>query len=72
MIKYFMQGGVLMSRNKKYEDKMKSQGFKKVTLWVPQNRESDIKQAASVMCEHDDLTVGVLKNIQTGRMVSMH
>ncbi|CAK2471815.1 DUF3018 domain-containing protein [Vibrio crassostreae] len=61
-----------MSRNKKYEDKMKSNGFKKVTLWIPADRESDIKQAASAMCDHDNLTVGVLKDVHTGRMVSMH
>ena len=61
-----------MSRNKKYEDKMKSKGFKKVTLWIPQDRESDVKQAASVMCENESLTIGVLKNIETGRLASMH
>ena len=61
-----------MSRNKKYEEKMKSQGFKKVTMWVPADRESDLKQAASEMCEHENLTVGVLKDLNTGRMVSMH
>ncbi|MFA0005855.1 hypothetical protein AB4422_21115 [Vibrio splendidus] len=61
-----------MSRNKKYEDKMKSKGFKKVTLWIPQDIESDVKQAASVMCDYENLTVGVLKDVHTGRMVSMH
>ncbi|WP_440888001.1 antitoxin MazE-like protein [Vibrio sp. WZ-1] len=61
-----------MSRNKRYEQKMKSQGFKKVTLWVPTDRESDIKQAASLMCEAENLTIGVLKDMETGRMVSMH
>lgn len=61
-----------MSRNKRYEQKMKSQGFKKVTLWVPADRESDIKQAASLRCEAENLTIGVLKDIETGRMVSMH
>ncbi|PTO88815.1 hypothetical protein [Vibrio splendidus] len=61
-----------MGRNKKYENKMKAKGFKKVTLWIPQDRESDVKQATSVMCDHENLTVGVLKDINTGRMVSMH
>ncbi|WP_439146430.1 antitoxin MazE-like protein [Vibrio sp.] len=61
-----------MSRNKKYEDKMRAKGFKKVTLWIPQDRESDVKQAASVMCENESLTIGVLKNIETGRLASMH
>lgn len=61
-----------MSRNKKYEERMKSKGLKKVTLWLPSDRESDVKQAVSEMCEHENLTVGVLKDMSTGRMVSMH
>ncbi|MCB5358667.1 MULTISPECIES: antitoxin MazE-like protein [Vibrio] len=61
-----------MTRNKRYEQKMKAQGLKKVTLWIPEDRESDIKQAASVMCENENLTIGVLKNIETGRLASMH
>lgn len=61
-----------MTRNKRYEQKMKAQGLKKVTLWIPEDRESDIKQAASVMCENEKLTIGVLKNIETGRLASMH
>ncbi|WP_192890640.1 antitoxin MazE-like protein [Vibrio bathopelagicus] len=61
-----------MSKNKRYEERMKSKGLKKVTLWVPEDRESDIKQAASAMCDNESLTVGVLKNIETGRLVSMH
>ncbi len=61
-----------MNRNKKYEESMKSKGLKKVTLWIPSNRESDVKQAVSEMCEHENLTVGVLKDLSTGRMVSMH
>ncbi|EXJ27963.1 hypothetical protein D050_4176 [Vibrio parahaemolyticus VPCR-2009] len=51
---------------------MKQNGFKKITIWVPFDKESDVKQAASAMCEDESLTIGVLKNINTGRMVSMH
>ncbi|KGR35884.1 hypothetical protein OA39_00986 [Vibrio campbellii] len=61
-----------MSRNKRYEQRMKQNGFKKITIWVPSDKESDVKQAASAMCEDESLTIGVLKNINTGRMVSMH
>ncbi|OEE69466.1 antitoxin MazE-like protein [Vibrio genomosp. F6] len=60
-----------MSRNSKYEQKMKEHGFKKVTLWVPSDRECDIKHAVSSMCENDNLTVSVLRNLDTGRLVSM-
>lgn len=61
-----------MNRNKRYEQRMKQNGFKKITIWVPSDKESDVKQAASAMCEDESLTIGVLKNIKTGRMVSMH
>ncbi|HHG3030805.1 hypothetical protein CGK66_11090 [Vibrio parahaemolyticus] len=61
-----------MNRNKRYEQRMKQNGFKKITIWVPSDKESDVKQAASAMCEDESLTTGVLKNINTGRMVSMH
>ncbi|EGR1504922.1 antitoxin MazE-like protein [Vibrio parahaemolyticus] len=61
-----------MNRNKRYEQRMKQNGFKKITIWVPSDKESDVKQAASAMCEDENLTIGVLKNINTGRMVSMH
>ncbi|MCG6230377.1 hypothetical protein [Vibrio furnissii] len=60
-----------MTRNAKYEQRMKEKGFKKVTLWVPVDREADIKHAASVMCDNDNLTVGVLKDTTSGRMVSI-
>ena len=61
-----------MSRNSKYEQKMKDKGFKKVTLWVPADRECEIKQAASIMCEDEDITIGALRNMASGRIVSMH
>ncbi|GLO63659.1 hypothetical protein MACH09_41670 [Vibrio sp. MACH09] len=61
-----------MTRNARYEKAMKDKGLKKITLWVPVDRESDIKQAASVMCENETYTIGVLKDIETGQAVSMH
>ncbi len=33
-----------MNRNKRYEQRMKENGFKKITIWVPSDRESDVKQ----------------------------
>lgn len=61
-----------MSRNSRYEAKMKENGFKKVTVWVPADRESDIQQAITMMRENDNLTINVLRNLDTGRLVSMH
>lgn len=61
-----------MSRNAQYETRMKEKGLKKITLWVPEDREYDIKQAASLMCSNEDLTINVLKSLESGRLVSMH
>lgn len=61
-----------MSRNSRYEAKMKEKGFKKVTVWVPADRESDIQQAITMMRENDNLTINVLRNLDTGHLVSMH
>ncbi|ELL0570776.1 hypothetical protein [Vibrio fluvialis] len=60
-----------MTRNAKYEQRMKDKGFKKITLWIPIDRESDLKHAVSMMCENKSLTVGVLKDTVNGRMVSI-
>jgi len=61
-----------MSRNKQYEQRMTDKGLKKITLWVPQDKESDIKQAVSLMVEYNNLTLNSLRDVQSGRFVSMH
>jgi len=61
-----------MSRNAKYEQRMKDAGYKKVTLWMPEDRESDIKHAISILCENENLTINVLRDSVTGRLVSMN
>ena len=62
----------MTTRNKKYERSQNALGLKKVTFWIPENRESDIRQAISKMVENEDLTISVLQNTLTGRAVSMH
>lgn len=61
-----------MSRNSEYEQRKKEQGFKKVTVWLPEDRESDIKQAINELCENEHLTINVLRDLKTGRLVSMN
>ncbi|MDV5168813.1 hypothetical protein [Photobacterium rosenbergii] len=61
-----------MSRNSEYEQRQKDKGLKKVTLWVPADRESDVKQAVQMMTEHDNLTLNILRDVGSGRYVSMH
>ncbi|WCP70102.1 hypothetical protein LYZ37_23160 (plasmid) [Vibrio tubiashii] len=60
-----------MSRNSEYEQRQKDKGLKKITLWVPEDRDCEVKQAAQMMCDNEDLTINVLRSIATGKLVSM-
>ncbi len=60
-----------MTRNAKYEQRQRDKGLKKVTLWLPVDRDDEIKQAAQMMCDNSDLTLTLLRSISTGRLVSM-
>lgn len=60
-----------MSRNSEYEKRQREKGLKKITLWVPDDKDSDVKHAAQMMCDNPNLTVNVLRNLETGRLVSM-
>ncbi|WP_064609891.1 hypothetical protein [Photobacterium sp. J15] len=61
-----------MSRNSEYEKRQRDKGLKKVTLWVPEDREADIKQAVTMMVENDSLTLNALRDTRSGKFVSMH
>lgn len=61
-----------MSRNREYEQRQKDKGLKKVTLWVPEDREADVKQAVQMMIDNEHLTLNALRDMQSGRFVSMH
>ncbi|MDC5706396.1 hypothetical protein OPW36_21000 [Vibrio europaeus] len=53
-----------MSRNSEYEQRQKDKGLKKITLWVPEDRDCEVKQAAQMMCDNEDLTINVLRSIR--------
>lgn len=57
-----------MSRNKRYEERKKAMGLKKVTLWVPVNSEIEFKQMAEFLCENPDHIPFMARSISTGRM----
>lgn len=61
----------MMSRNSRYEAKQKAQGLKKVTLWIPAERESEFKQLADACCIHRHLTFNSLRDTQSGKYVSL-
>lgn len=58
-------------RNSEYEQRKKDKGLKKITLWVPEDKDCELKQAAQMMCDNQDLTISVLRSIATGKLVSM-
>ena len=60
-----------MSRNKRYEEKRKAQGLTKVTLWVPEVRESEFKMLAEACCQYRHLTFNTLRDTQSGQYVSL-
>ncbi|EPT1695357.1 hypothetical protein ACVO8F_002617 [Vibrio cholerae] len=61
-----------MTRNQKYEQKMKQQGLKKVTLWIPFGMEADFHQLASACCKNGNLSFDSLRDLKTGRYVSLN
>ncbi|WED26429.1 hypothetical protein L3V77_15740 [Vibrio sp. DW001] len=60
-----------MSRNKKYELAQHEKGLKKVTVWVPVEREPEFKMLASACCDHRNLTFNTLRDVQSGKFVSL-
>lgn len=60
-----------MSRNTKYEASQKEKGLKKITLWVPFDREPEFKMLAATCCEHRHLTFNTLRDEQSGKFVSL-
>jgi len=60
--------GGFMSRNSIYENKMKSKGLKKITLWIPEDAADDLKLMASVCCDNKDYIPSTVRSIKTGRM----
>ncbi|UML95622.1 hypothetical protein [Shewanella xiamenensis] len=57
-----------MSRNQKYELKQRSRGLSKVTLWVPESSEIELKQMAQFLCENPDYIPFMVRSITTGKM----
>jgi len=44
-----------MSRNSEYEKRMKAQGFRKITLWIPDEMSAEFHQCASACRERPTL-----------------
>ncbi len=60
-----------MSRNSEYEKRMKAQGFRKITLWIPDEMSAEFHQCASACRERPTLVLSTLRDSATGRFVSI-
>jgi len=58
----------MTSRNSIYEQKQRHKGLKKITLWIPEHCEDDLKLMASLCCDDNDLIPSTLRSLKTGRM----
>ncbi|WP_042149685.1 MULTISPECIES: hypothetical protein [unclassified Pseudoalteromonas] len=57
-----------MNRNAKYEKKRKNKGQKKITLWVPEDCEVELKSMADFLCENHGYVPAMVRSLSTGRM----
>ncbi len=58
----------MTSRNSIYEQKKRNKGLKKITLWIPEHCEDDLKLMASICCDNQDLIPSTVRSVTTGRM----
>ena len=61
----------MASRNSAYEQRKREQGLVKVTLWVPARIGPEFKLAADICCANEHLTLNTLRDLKTGRYVSL-
>ncbi|KTF16887.1 hypothetical protein [Pseudoalteromonas sp. H105] len=57
-----------MTRNQKYEKKQRDRGLKKVTLWIPDDSEVEIKQMIDFLIDNPDHIPFMARSVKTGRM----
>ncbi|NAX27207.1 hypothetical protein CAG64_17320 [Vibrio sp. V38_P2S17PM301] len=60
-----------MSRNARYEQRKRAEGLIKVTLWVPEQRESEFKLLADACCRFRHLSFNTLRDTSSGKYVSL-
>ena len=57
-----------LTKNQRYELKMKKQGFKKTTVWIPVDAEIEFKQMAEFCRENSNHIPFMVRSLVTGRM----
>ena len=57
-----------LTRNQKYEKQRKDKGQKKVTFWIPEQAEIEVKQMCEFLCENPDYIPFMARSLTTGKM----
>ncbi|WP_462174331.1 hypothetical protein [Pseudoalteromonas xiamenensis] len=61
----------MTTRNERYEQKQKNRGLKKVTVWIPETSEVEIKQMIEFLIEHKDHIPYMARSVKTGRLAKV-
>lgn len=57
-----------MSRNKKYEKRLREEGLDKITVWIPKEASVDFKLMAAFCVENKNHVPFMVRDLITGRM----
>ena len=57
-----------LTRNQKYEKQRKNKGQKKVTFWIPEQAEIEVKQMCEFLCENPNHIPYMARSLTTGKM----
>lgn len=59
------------ARQAAFKNRMRDQGFEQVNLWVPAGAVADVQELANALRTSSDFTVGPVRNVRTGKLVSL-
>jgi hypothetical protein len=59
------------ARQAAFKNRMRDQGFEQVNLWVPAGAIPDLNELATTLRKSPDFTVGPVRNVRTGKLVSI-
>lgn len=57
-----------LTRNQKYEKARKEKGQKKLTVWIPENAEIEVRQMCEFLCENPNHVPFMARCLVSGKM----
>lgn len=57
-----------LSRNQRYEQGRKQKGEKKLTVWIPEQAEIEVRQMCEFLCENPNHVPFMARDLVTGKM----